>query len=171
MKPFTSLLLGATALLIANGAFAADAPKRKPGLWQIETRMAAAPGMGPVKQCVDEKTDDFYQQLGEQHKDKCSESETKISGDRIVVHSVCNLGKTVATTDATFSGRFDSEYGGNIRVRYNPPMQGMSETNMTITAKWLGPCEAGQKPGDVILPNGMKFNPQQKRAAGQQPRQ
>jgi hypothetical protein len=30
--------------------------------------------------------------------------------------------------------------------------------NMTITAKWLGPCEAGQKPGDLILPGGMKIN-------------
>ena len=29
---------------------------------------------------------------------------------------------------------------------------------MTVAAKWLGPCEADQKPGDLILPNGMKMN-------------
>jgi hypothetical protein len=23
-----------------------------------------------------------------------------------------------------------------------------------IEAKWLGPCEAGQKPGDLIMPDG-----------------
>lgn len=29
---------------------------------------------------------------------------------------------------------------------------------MTILAKWLGPCVAGQKPGDVMMGNGMKMN-------------
>jgi hypothetical protein len=28
---------------------------------------------------------------------------------------------------------------------------------MTITAKYLGPCEAGQKPGDMMI-NGMTMN-------------
>jgi hypothetical protein len=28
----------------------------------------------------------------------------------------------------------------------------------TMSAKWLGPCAADQKPGDVIMPNGMKMN-------------
>jgi hypothetical protein len=30
--------------------------------------------------------------------------------------------------------------------------------SMTMTAKWLGPCAAGQRPGDMIMPNGMKMN-------------
>ena len=29
---------------------------------------------------------------------------------------------------------------------------------MTIEAKWTGPCKSDQKPGDVIMPNGMKMN-------------
>jgi hypothetical protein len=29
---------------------------------------------------------------------------------------------------------------------------------MTIVAKWLGPCTVDQKPGDMIMGNGMKFN-------------
>ena len=33
-----------------------------------------------------------------------------------------------------------------------------AETHMTIEAKWLGACEAGQKPGDVMMSNGMKMN-------------
>lgn len=165
MRHLTTSLLAAAALalLIPVAARADDLPKRKPGLWQIETKMAAAPGMGPVRQCIDEKTDSFFQQLGDQHKGKCSETDTKITGDRIAVHSVCPVGKSIATTDATFTGRFDSDYRGDIRVKYNPPMQGMAEASMTIAAKWLGPCEAGQKPGDMILSNGIKFNPQQKR--------
>ena len=167
MNSLTSLAIATAALLLATATNAAEMPKRKPGLWQIETKMAAAPGMGPMKQCIDEKTDNFYQQLGEQHKDKCSESEIKNAGDKILVHSVCKMGGSIATTDATFTGRFDSDYRGDIRIKYDPPMHGMSEASMTITAKWIGPCEAGQKPGDMILPNGMKINPQQKRGAKQ----
>jgi hypothetical protein len=27
-----------------------------------------------------------------------------------------------------------------------------------LTARWLGPCAADQKPGDMIMPNGTKMN-------------
>jgi hypothetical protein len=29
---------------------------------------------------------------------------------------------------------------------------------MSIEAKHLGPCEAGQRPGDMIMSNGVKVN-------------
>ncbi len=29
---------------------------------------------------------------------------------------------------------------------------------MKLDAKWLGPCEKGQKPGDVMMANGMTIN-------------
>jgi hypothetical protein len=32
------------------------------------------------------------------------------------------------------------------------------ETNMTVESKWLGACKADQKPGDIIMANGMKMN-------------
>jgi hypothetical protein len=31
-------------------------------------------------------------------------------------------------------------------------------THMKIEAKWLGACTTGQKPGDVIMANGMTMN-------------
>jgi len=33
-----------------------------------------------------------------------------------------------------------------------------AETQMTIEAKWAGPCKTNQKPGDIIMANGMKMN-------------
>jgi hypothetical protein len=30
--------------------------------------------------------------------------------------------------------------------------------NMVVAAKWLGPCHADQKPGDMIMPGGVKMN-------------
>jgi hypothetical protein len=32
------------------------------------------------------------------------------------------------------------------------------KSSVTMSAKWLGPCAAGQRPGDMIMPNGMKIN-------------
>ena len=37
-------------------------------------------------------------------------------------------------------------------------MPANGEMKMTIAAKWLGPCAADQKPGDMIMSNGMKIN-------------
>jgi len=34
----------------------------------------------------------------------------------------------------------------------------MTEGAAVIQARWVGPCKADQKPGDMILPNGMKIN-------------
>ena len=29
---------------------------------------------------------------------------------------------------------------------------------MTIEAKWIGPCKPDQKPGDIVMANGVKMN-------------
>jgi hypothetical protein len=51
-----------------------------------------------------------------------------------------------------FSGKFDSAYKGDIKSTYDPPMHGMRESSSTLEAKWLGPCGAGQKAGDIVMP-------------------
>ena len=32
------------------------------------------------------------------------------------------------------------------------------DTTTTIEAKWLGACKPDQKPGDIMMPGGMKMN-------------
>ena len=32
------------------------------------------------------------------------------------------------------------------------------ELHMAIAAKWVGPCAKGQRPGDIMMGNGMKMN-------------
>ena len=39
-----------------------------------------------------------------------------------------------------------------------PGMPAGGTTNMTIDAKWLGACKSDQRPGDIIMANGMKMN-------------
>lgn len=139
-------------------AGAADMPKRKAGLWEINTQMAGQPSHGPIQQCIDANTDNIMQQQAAKSEYKCSVMEMKRQGDKMLMHSVCKIDKTTATTDAVISGNFDSGYRNDMTVRYDPPMMGMSSAKMMQEAKWLGPCKAGQKPGDIIMPGMGNFN-------------
>lgn len=145
---------------LCAGAAAMDVPKRKSGLWEMKTSMEGMPAnMGAMQMCVDEKSDDITRQQAEADTRRmCSKNEIKRDGNRTVMHSVCTFDKVTATTDAVFTGSFESGYRSEMRTTYNPPMMGRKESRMTIEAKWLGPCKAGQKPGDVMI-NGMSFNP------------
>ncbi|HPT50023.1 MAG TPA: DUF3617 family protein [Accumulibacter sp.] len=147
-------------LALATGAQAADMPKRKPGLWEINTTMAGMPSVGPIQQCIDQNTDDLMQQQARKEKSNCSAIDVKPSGNTVTVHSVCQVRNSTATTDATFVGAFDAAYKGTMITRFNPPLEGMSESRVTMEARWLGACKANQKPGDVIMPTigGMNLN-------------
>ncbi|MBZ0093989.1 MAG: DUF3617 domain-containing protein [Sulfuricella sp.] len=147
------LLIGLAAASLAGGALAADTPKRKTGLWEINTQMEGMPSMGAMQQCIDQNTDDLMQQSAKKEKPDCSVMDAKSQGSKITMHSVCKFEGTTATTDAVFIGAFDSAYKGDMKTRYNPPMHGVSESKMTMEAKWIGPCKLGQKPGEVIMPN------------------
>ena len=153
------------AVLLTQPCFAQDLPKRKSGLWEIRTSSlgsakapAAAQGAN-VQMCIDEKTDNAVQQqaMG-MAKQSCSKQEMKRTGNQIVVDSVCKFGETTATTHSVFTGSFDSSYKVETHSTYEPPMMGMKEGSAVIEARYLGPCKADQRPGDMILGNGMKIN-------------
>jgi hypothetical protein len=152
------LILALTAVTLAGSALAADMPKRKAGLWEINMRMEGVPSMGPMQQCIDQNTDNLMQQKAKENKQDCSVMDIKPSGNKVTIHAVCKMEGSTATTDGVFEGSFDSSYKGTIKSRFSPPMHGMSESNMTQEARWLGPCKPGQKPGDVIMPNMGSIN-------------
>lgn len=154
------LVCGLTVAGLASNALAADMPKRKSGLWEINTRMEGMPGMGPMQQCIDQNTDDLMQQQAKKEKTNCSVMDIQPQGNKVSIHSVCKMEGSTATTDGVFIGAFDSSYKGNMHTRFSPPMHGMSESKMSIDAKWLGPCKPGQKPGDMMMPNmnGVNIN-------------
>ena len=59
------------------------------------------------------------------------------------------------TSHIVVSGSFDSNYtmtitseGGSLPAA----------RTITLEAKWLGPCAADQKPGDMLMSNGVKMN-------------
>lgn len=147
----------ATALLLLPAlALAAELPKRKSGLWEVST--AAGEGKTVAAQmCVDQKTDDLSRQIAGAGV-TCSKQTMRREGQRYIHDSVCKFGESTATSRAIFSGSFDSSYEVDVTAKYSPPMMGMSEGRSIIKARWLGPCKPGQKPGDVIMPNGTVIN-------------
>jgi hypothetical protein len=109
--------------------------------------------------CIDQKTDNMAQQMGESvAREACSKQQIRREGNKIVGESVCKIGETTATSRTLFSGEFDRAYHGEIRTKYSPPLMGKDENVTLIDAKWTGPCKDDQKPGDMIMPNGMKIN-------------
>jgi Protein of unknown function (DUF3617) len=161
-RPLASI---AGLLLFAAPALAIDVPARKPGLWeltmQFDSRNLPARVM---KQCIDPATDKLLNSnFGGAAQEACSKHDISKSGNAIVIDSVCKFGPATSTSHAVVSGRFDSDYTVEVTStrQGGPPMPGAAAgaaTHMKIAAKWLGPCAKGQRPGDVIMSNGMTMN-------------
>lgn len=151
--PLTALFTIALTCSLAPSASAGELPGRKPGLWEIDTRMNGLPGIGAVQQCIDAGSDNLLEQKAGNGRSNCSVMEIKPSANRVTIHAVCKIDSTTVTTDAVFEGNFDSAYKGTIKLRYQPPMQGLGESSLSQAGRWLGPCKSGQKPGDLVLPD------------------
>jgi hypothetical protein len=149
-------------LLLVSPLAAQDMPPRKAGLWEVKMTMEGV-GMPPMTshQCVDAETDQQMNTIGSgMSRSMCSKQEVKRVGDSIVVDSVCNIGGMTTTSHGVMTGDFNAAYTVRVTSKRQggPPQAGPAETKMLIAAKWTGPCKADQKPGDIIMPGGMKMN-------------
>lgn len=148
-----------------SAAPALDLPTRKSGLWEIKMSFVGRKLPPQVlKQCVDAATDRLMNSnFSGPAQSACSRQDMQKSGGAIIIDSVCKFEDVTTTTHAVVTGSFDSAYSMQVASKREggPPLPGMApggETRMTIAARWLGPCAAGQKPGDVIMANGMTMN-------------
>jgi hypothetical protein len=159
-KQVGSIALVVAMMAVMGDGLALDLPKRKSGLWDIKISHASTNRPAQtIQMCIDQKTDNMAQQMGESvARQACSKQQIRREGNKIVGDSVCTIGETTATSHTVFSGEFDRAYRGEIRTKYSPPLMGKSENLTLIDAKWTGPCQSDQKPGDMIMPNGMKIN-------------
>lgn len=156
-------VLGLLIPSVANAAF--DVPARKPGLWQMTMIFEGShiPQQN-IKQCIDAATDKKMNSLGgEMQKQNCSKQDMQHVGNTIVVDSICKSGMGgTSVSHAVVTGDFNSAYTVKADIKREggamPGMPANHEMKMTVDAKWLGPCAADQKPGDMIMGNGMKIN-------------
>jgi len=150
--------------LATSAALAVDMPARKPGLWELKMVFEGGATAVPAQtfqHCIDAATDKQMNAVGGgMRADQCSKQDIKQSGNTLTIDSVCNFGAGNQTSRAVVTGDFNSAYTVKVNSkRDGPALPGMAaETNMTMESKWLGPCKADQKPGDIVMSNGMKMN-------------
>lgn len=159
-------LMLALALVSATPALALDLPARKPGLWEVSmTFVGRKLPTRSIKECLDAATDRLMNSnfAGAAVGQTCSKQDVVHSGAGIVVDSVCTVNGTTTASHAVVTGSFDSAYKVDVTStrQGGRPMPGVAPgtpTKTEITAKWLGACEPGQRPGDMIMGNGMTMN-------------
>jgi hypothetical protein len=161
---FTCLTFSVAALLAAGPASALDLPTRKPGLWDMTMVFEGRNTPPHVSQhCVDAETDKLMSSFGTATKDACSKMDTQKVGDTYVIDSVCKMGPSTNTARSVIAGDFNSAYSVKVLSQTDggPKLPGTppdGKSQMTIEARWTGACKPDQKPGDIIMSNGMKMN-------------
>lgn len=159
------------SLMHALPAAGQSLPPRKPGLWDM--KLTFGPGSKPyaVKHCVDAATDWALGPLVYPIGNRCSPLQVNRAGADLGVEWTCN-DTSETTTRGVVSGSFDSAYTVAMKSRVKNDSNGRvlltpsgpvyesgpfdEEQKSALEATWLGPCEAGQRPGDVIWPDGSK---------------
>lgn len=168
----TRLLPAIAVIALAMPAAAAELPTRKAGLWEMSMkRESGATAMPTMQQCTDETTDKDMSMIFGGVKQRCAKHDVQNSGGRFTIDSTCTVAGATATSHAEIVGDFNSAYSVNVTTTIegksaeDKSAQGKGRSNhMTVEAKWLGPCKAGQSPGDIIMPGGFKMNIKQMHA-------
>jgi hypothetical protein len=166
------LLIFAAALICATPTTALDLPARKPGLWELKLMLEGRKDSHVMQHCIDAATDQLMNQtFAGITKEACSKQDMQTSGNTITIDSVCKVGSQTNVSRAVITGSLDKAYtmriastteGAPAKAQAgavpNPPALPAGQNNLTIEATWLGPCKAGQKPGDIVLPGGITMN-------------
>ena len=158
------LALLASILVFAAPSLALDLPTRKAGLWELKMVFEGRNLPDQVmKQCVDAATDKLMNaSVRGSNEEACSKQDVTKSAGSFTIDSVCTFGGAVNTPHAVITGSFDSAYTMDVATKREGASPGgqraSGESHTKIEAKWLGACAAGQKPGDVIMSNGMSMN-------------
>jgi hypothetical protein len=156
-----ALAAGMLAGLPFSDAVAVELPVRKAGLWEMKMLRTGGPMPEMTMQhCTDETTDKAMgSSFSPASKDMCSKQDIQKTATGYVTDSVCTVAGVTMTTHSEIAGDFNSAYtvqatsqsqGGPAAV---PP-----DSSTVIEAKWLGACKADQKPGDIMMPGGLKMN-------------
>jgi len=150
------LVLTAACVLGLFPASAAEAhPKRKPGLWEVRSASAEALGMSATRFCVGERTDTAHAHLDRSSgaRGSCSLGEFVRAGNAWVAESVCREGRSTVVSRAIATGDFENEYRiDTVVVHSATGASARREDREAVVARWLGPCDPDQRPGDLVIP-------------------
>ena len=161
MSRVTRCLAGCVlALVLSSAAIAEDLPLRKPGLWEMKVARGAAglPGL-TMQHCTDATTDKgMNTTVSPIAKQICSRQDVQKTATGYVADSICNIGGATMTSHSEIVGDFNSAYAVTTSSHSDKGPANLRDVTSRIEARWLGECKPDQKPGDVIMPGGVKLN-------------
>jgi hypothetical protein len=155
------LALGFVALLPAYHACADELPIRKAGLWEMKVMRTGSPMPDMTMQhCTDETTDkEMSTAFSPMSKEVCSKKDVQKTATGFVSDSVCGLAGVSISSHSEIVGDFNSAYTVKTTSHSEGgPAATKGDHETMIEAKWLGACKPDQKPGDIVMPGGMKIN-------------
>ena len=96
---------------------------------------------------------------GPMNQKSCSKFDMHRTPGGMVFESVCNRGGITVSSTGTMSGDFQTHYHLDVASHMSPAAPGRpGDSHVSMDGKWLGPCPAGRKPGDMVMPGGMVVN-------------
>lgn len=126
-------------------ALGSEMPARKSGLWEIkmsfENRNIPAQAL---KQCVDTASDRLMPAGAASAQSNCSKRDVQRSGNTTTIEATCTVAGKPMNTRVVITGNLESAYTMTLTSEGDAIPAGKS--TMTMSATWLGPCAAGQKP-------------------------
>jgi hypothetical protein len=154
------LASGLLALFTTSYGRADELPIRKAGLWEMKIARNGSSSDTTIQQCTDEASDkELVTTFSPMSKEICSKKDIEKTATGYVSDSVCGAAGVSIASHAEITGDFNSAYTikSKSHTQGGPAaIQGDHET--TVEAKWLGACKPDQKPGDIIMPGGLKMN-------------
>ena len=145
----------------AGSARADELPIRKAGLWEIKMAKTGSPLPDMAMQhCTDETTDKQMNNMASPMAQQiCSKQAVQKTATGYVSDSLCSIGGVSISSHSEIAGDFNAAYTVTTTSHSDLGSKGTPRDTVTkIEAKWLGACKPDQKPGDIVMPGGLKMN-------------
>ena len=130
-------------------------PHPKAGLWRTTVTTNAGPGVSMTGElCLDASNEDAaFSSTGRGVSKDCEPFKYQgAPGGGFGFSTVCHVGKRTVTTSGVATGDFKNAYSVDLATRMEPAPPGLpAQMSTAIRAKWVGPCPAGTKPGQVSM--------------------
>ncbi|MFN4117192.1 DUF3617 domain-containing protein [Acidovorax sp.] len=145
-------------------------PARKDGLWEVLVRSddlvlkragRGTPQPVTVRQCTSAAVEPIMLMSIVPGQEDCHERKVLRRGKGAEaghdIITVCYVHDNRVDTQMRLLGDLQSTYHGSFEAKF--PKTPLHNTGrMVFEGRWLGDCAAGQRPGDMLLPNGVTVN-------------
>jgi hypothetical protein len=154
---YMSLSFSLAFFAVVTLAAQTQMPTRKAGLWESTmsgtSSLAAEGGATKIKHCIDASTDQAAM-TGAMAGKACKQGPIVKTAAGYETEATCQMGGMTSKSKSIVSGDFNSQVTVDVTSLITTGSGPAKESKTKIEARYVGPCEAGQKPGDVIMPDG-----------------